>query len=176
MFSEHHTARRGRARPWGSWRSPPFEPNFLQLTYLAHVYQTSSIAMSIKPCINHMFYNINSSGCRFIYQLYINWAELPAGRARLWAPPGPGFSSQLWWVRFSCHPACITNVGHILEIQINIASDYTWFPLYPPLRNVDWHWHRVRLGADASKSRSWILVSVKNKLLERSTRVVRQER
>ena len=36
-----------------------------------------------------------------------------------------------------CPPACITNAGQILEIQIRTASDYTWFPLHPPLRNVD---------------------------------------
>ena len=30
-----------------------------------------------------------------------------------------------------------TNAGQILEIKMKIASDYTWFPLHPPLRNVD---------------------------------------
>lgn len=39
--------------------------------------------------------------------------------------------------RFSSHPACITNASQILETKIEIASNYTWFPLHPLLRNVD---------------------------------------
>ena len=34
------------------------------------------------------------------------------------------------------HPH-ITNAGQILEIRTKVASDYAWFPLHPPLRNVD---------------------------------------
>ena len=33
-------------------------------------------------------------------------------------------------------PACITTAGQILDIQIKIASDYTWFPRHP-LRNAE---------------------------------------
>ena len=37
----------------------------------------------------------------------------------------------------SAHPACIRNAGQILGIRTKIASDYTWFPLHPPLWNVE---------------------------------------
>ena len=36
----------------------------------------------------------------------------------------------------------ITNAVQILEIRCKIASDYTWFPLHPPVQNVE-RWARL---------------------------------
>ena len=38
----------------------------------------------------------------------------------------------------SADPACIPNAGLILGIQAEIASDCAWFPVHPPLRNVEY--------------------------------------